>query len=71
MQTIREELKTLLLDNYQIGAADFERLFSIFKRVKFDKGEIIIEAEKVSDEIYFWLRAGLPGAIFGTPREMT
>ena len=69
MQTIREELKTLLLNNYQIGAADFERLLSISKRVKFDKGEIIIEAEKVSDEI-FLSRVALPEPISGTPRGM-
>lgn len=51
------------MNNYQIGAADFERLLSISKRVKFDKGEIIIEAEKVSDEI-FLVESGLTRAYF-------
>ena len=69
MQTIREELKSLLLNNYQIGAADFEQLLSISKRVRFDKGGIIIEAEKVSDEI-FLVESGLTRAYFGMPREM-
>ena len=63
MQTIREELKSLLLNNYQIGAADFEQLLSISKRVRFDKGGIIIEAEKVSDEI-FLVESGLTRAYF-------
>ena len=51
------------MNNYQIGAADFEQLLSISKRVRFDKGGIIIEAEKVSDEI-FLVESGLTRAYF-------
>lgn len=63
MQTIREELKSLLLRNYKIGEESFAQLFSAFKQVKFDKGGVIIEAEKVSDEI-FLVESGLARGYF-------
>lgn len=69
MQTIREELKSLLLNNYQIGAADFEQLLSISKRVRLEKAELL-SRQKRSLMRYFWSKAALPAPIFGMPREM-
>lgn len=58
MQPIREEIRDLFLKNYQVEEKDFELLFSKFRRVEYAKGEIIIGADRLSDEI-FLVESGL------------
>lgn len=53
----------MFLKNYQVEEKDFELLFSKFRRVEYAKGEIIIGADRMSDEI-FLVDSGLARGYF-------
>lgn len=53
----------MFLKNYQVEEKDFELLFSKFRRVEYAKGEIIIGADRLSDEI-FLVESGLTRGYF-------
>lgn len=53
----------MFLKNYQVEEKDFELLFSKFRRIEYAKGEIIIGADRLSDEI-FLVESGLTRGYF-------
>lgn len=60
---VREEIKSLFVSNYHVSEEDFDMLFSKFHRIEFEKGEIIIAADKLSDEV-FLVESGLTRGYF-------
>ncbi|OUN73717.1 hypothetical protein B5G10_03940 [Barnesiella sp. An55] len=64
MQMVREEIKSLFLNDYHVSEEDFELLLSKSRRIELEKGEIIIAADKLSDEV-FLVESGLTRGYFG------
>lgn len=60
---VREEIKSWFVSNYHVSEEDFDMLFSKFHRIEFEKGEIIIAADKLSDEV-FLVESGLTRGYF-------
>lgn len=63
MQMVREEIKSLFLNDYHVSEEDFELLLSKSRRIELEKGEIIIAADKLSDEV-FLVESGLTRGYF-------